>query len=150
MVRISFPLRKLPVRAFDSRAQGFSPSVLVPLARPRPNCPPPSLNMVPTHAIERYACACCGALPGFPRQYHLLLPLACHLLPKRIKVAPGRGDTKLNQPNRHRFSTNWLKSVDSYLAPSFEGESGPYYTSQKAPSKLITQMTVSFSPTLYC
>ena len=38
---ISFSLRNVPVRAFDSRAQGFS----TPLARRRSSCPPPSLNL---------------------------------------------------------------------------------------------------------
>ena len=39
-----------PVRAFDSRAQGFNP----PLARQRSSRPPPSLNLVRTHPIENY------------------------------------------------------------------------------------------------
>ena len=47
---ISFSLRNLPVRAFDSRVQGISP----PLARQRSSCPPPSPNLVRTHLIENY------------------------------------------------------------------------------------------------
>ena len=50
VVRNQFFLRKLPVRAFDSRAQRFS----TPLARRRSSCPPPSPNLVRTHPIERY------------------------------------------------------------------------------------------------
>ena len=46
----SFPLRNLSVRAFGSRAQGFS----TPQARRRSNRPTPPLNLVPTHPIERY------------------------------------------------------------------------------------------------
>ena len=49
VVRISFPLRSLPVCAFDSRAQGF----IIPLGRRRSSCPPPSSNLVLTHPIER-------------------------------------------------------------------------------------------------
>ena len=47
---ISFFLRNLPVRAFDSGAQGFSTL----LTRRPSSCPPPSLNLVRTHLIERY------------------------------------------------------------------------------------------------
>ena len=50
VVRDSFSLRNLPVRASDSCAQGFSTS----LARRRSSCPPPSPNLVRTHPIERY------------------------------------------------------------------------------------------------
>ena len=46
--RKHFSLRNLLVRAFDSRAQRFSP----PLARRRSNCPPPSPNLVLTHPVE--------------------------------------------------------------------------------------------------
>ena len=47
---MSFSLRNLPVRAFDSRAQGFSP----PLVNRRSSCPQPSSNLVRTHLIEHY------------------------------------------------------------------------------------------------
>ena len=50
VVRHQLSLRTLPVRAFDSRAQGFSP----PLARQRSSCPPPSPNLVRTHPVENY------------------------------------------------------------------------------------------------
>ena len=46
----SFSLRNFPVRAFDSRAQGFS----FLLARQRSSCPPPSPNLVRAHPMERY------------------------------------------------------------------------------------------------
>ena len=56
MVRAQlFPLRNLPVRAFDSRystGEGFSTTT--PLARRRSNCPPPSPNLVRTDPNERY------------------------------------------------------------------------------------------------
>ena len=47
---ISYPLRNLPVRAFDSRAQRFSTL----LARRRSSCPPPSPSLVRAHPIGRY------------------------------------------------------------------------------------------------
>ena len=78
---ISFSLRDLPVRDFDSRAQGFS----TPLARRRSSCPPSSPNLVRAHPIER-----CCALSGFPRR-QCSLPLACHHLLKGPKLELGRG-----------------------------------------------------------
>ena len=74
---ISFSLRKLPVRAFDSRAQGFSP----PLARQRSSCPPPSKNLAHTHLIENYQ--------GF-RDIAPCLSRAA-TLPKATKLELGRG-----------------------------------------------------------
>ena len=47
---ISFFLRNVPVRAFDSRAQGFSTL----LAHRRSSCPPSSPNLMLTHPVERY------------------------------------------------------------------------------------------------
>ena len=52
---ISFSLRNLPVRAFDSRAQGFS----TPPASRRSSCPPPSPDR--THPIEHYQALCDSA-----------------------------------------------------------------------------------------
>ena len=74
---ISFSLRNLPVRAFDSRAQGFSP----PLARQRSSCPPPSSNLVRTHPIENYQTLRDSA------------PCLTHAatLPKATKLELGRG-----------------------------------------------------------
>ena len=47
---IRFSIRNLPVHAFDSRAQGFSPL----LARRRSSFPLPLPNLAHTHAIEHY------------------------------------------------------------------------------------------------
>ena len=41
------------------------------------------------YSVPRFACACCCAPPGFPRQ--CLLPLAYNHLPKGIKLELGRG-----------------------------------------------------------
>ena len=74
---ISFSLRNLPVRAFDSRAQGFSP----PLGRPRSSCPPPLPNLVRTHLIENYQ-ALRDSAPCLSR---------AATLPKATKLELGRG-----------------------------------------------------------
>ena len=74
---ISFSLRNLPVRAFDSRAQGFSP----PLARQRSSCPPPSPNLVRTHLIENHQ-ALRDSAPCLSR---------AATLPKATKLELGRG-----------------------------------------------------------
>ena len=74
---ISFSLRNLPVRAFDSRAQGFSP----PLARQRSSCPPPSPNLVRTHLIENHQ-ALRDSAPCLSR---------AATLPKVTKLELGRG-----------------------------------------------------------
>ena len=74
---ISSSLRNLPVHAFDSRAQGFSP----PLARRRSSCPPPSPNLVRTHPIDRYQ-ALRDSAPCLSR---------AATLPKGTKLELGRG-----------------------------------------------------------
>ena len=84
---ISFSLRNLPVHAFDSRGQGFSP----PLARRRSSCPPPSPNLVRTHPIEHYQ-ALRDSAPCLSR---------AATLPKGTKLELGRG-AHLGTP----FSTN--------------------------------------------
>ena len=63
-----FSFQKPPVsRLWSSLSQKCSapPS----LARRQSNCPPPSPNLVLTtrESVPRFACACCGALPDFPR-----------------------------------------------------------------------------------
>ena len=72
-----FLLRNLLVRAFDSRAQGFSP----PLARRRSSCPPPSSNLVRTYPIEHYK-ALCDSAPCLSRAV---------TLPKGTRLKLGRG-----------------------------------------------------------
>ena len=74
---ISFSLGNLPVRAFDSRAQGFSP----PLARQRSSCPPPSPNLVRTHLTENHQ-ALRDSAPCLSR---------AATLPKATKLELGRG-----------------------------------------------------------
>ena len=74
----SFSLRNLPVRAFDSRAQGFSP----PLARQRSSCPPPSPNLVRTHLIENHQALRGSAAPCLSR---------AAILPKATKLELERG-----------------------------------------------------------
>ena len=77
VVRHQLSLRNLPVRAYDSRAQGFSP----PLARQRSSCPPPSPNLVRTHPIENYQ-ALHDSAPCLSR---------AATLPKGTKLELGRG-----------------------------------------------------------
>ena len=68
------------VRAFDSRAQGFSPL----LARQRSSCPPPSPNLVHTHLIENYqalrdSAPCLSRAAAFPKGTKLELGRGAHL-----------------------------------------------------------------------
>ena len=77
VVRYQLFPQNLPVRAFDSRAQGFSP----PLARQRSSCPPPSPNLVRTHLIENYQ-ALRDSAPCLSR---------ASTLPKGTKLELGRG-----------------------------------------------------------
>ena len=77
VVRHQLSLRNLPVRAFDSLAQGFSPL----LARQRTSCPPPSPSLLRTHPIEKYQ-ALRDSAPCFSR---------VATLPKATKLELGRG-----------------------------------------------------------
>ena len=77
---ISFSLTNLPVRAFGSSAQGFSP----PLARQRSSCPPPSPNLVRTHPIEHYqafrdSAPCLSRAATLPKGTKLELGEGAHL-----------------------------------------------------------------------
>ena len=116
VVRHQLSLRKIPVHAFYSRAQGFSP----PPARQRSSCPPPSPNLVRTHPKEHYQ-AIRDSAPS--------LPLACrhppegHQIGARKRRAPG--NTLLSQLYRRRVSTDRLNREGSQLAASLEGEPGP-------------------------
>ena len=120
---ISFSLRNLPVRAFDSRAQGFS----TPLARRRSRCPPPlpnlvrkPPNLVRKHPIERYR-ALRDSAPSLSRA---TTPPEGHQIGARKRRAPG--NTMLSQPYRRRVSTDRLNHREgSQLAASLGGESGP-------------------------
>ena len=117
MVRDQLSLRNLPVRAFDSRAQGFSP----PLGRQRSSFPPPSPNLVRTHLIQNYG------IPGSPRQCSLPLacrhPPECHQIGARKRRTPE--NTILSQPYCRRVSADRPNREGSQLAASLEGESGP-------------------------
>ena len=112
----AFPSENLPVHAFDSRAQGFSP----PLARRRSSCPPPLPNLVRTHPIEHYQAL---------RDNECSLPLACHHPPEGhlIGARKGRtpGNTILSQSYRRRVSTDRSNREGSQLAASLEDEPGP-------------------------
>ena len=112
---ISFSLKNLPVRAFDSRAQGFS----TPLARRRSSCPPSSPNLVRTHPIERYR-ALSDSAPCLSRA---ATPPEGPQTGARKRRAPRNNILIL--PYRRRVSTNRLNREGSQLAASLEGELGP-------------------------
>ena len=126
VVRDSFSLRNLPVRAFGSRAQGFS----TPLTRMIESCPPSSPKLVLTHSIEH----------ATVRLHELLRPtrLSVTVVPaSRVPPPPGgpKGapnwsseeeqlvNTILDQQNRRRVSVDRLYRGDSQLVASLEGES---------------------------
>ena len=80
VVRDQISLRNLPVRAFDSRTQWFSP----PLARQRSSCPPPSPNLVRTHLIKNYqalrdSAPCLSRAATLPKATKLELGKDAHL-----------------------------------------------------------------------
>ena len=112
---ISFSLRNLPVRPFDSRAQGFS----TPLTRRRSSCPPPSLNLVRTHPIEHYQ----ALRDSAPCLLRAATPPEGHQIGARKRRAPG--NTILSQPYRRRVSSDMLNYEGNQLATSLEGEPGP-------------------------
>ena len=112
-----FFLRNLPTRALDSRAQGFSP----PLARLRLSYPRRIWCLLIQQCIQKHACACCGAVPGFPRQCSL--PLARTELAEESHLV----NTIFNQLNRCRVSTNRLNREDTELVTSLRGESSPKF-----------------------
>ena len=82
----AFPSETSRVRAFDSRAQGFSP----PLARQRSICPPLSPNMVRTHPIENYQALRDNSAPCLSR---------AATLPKGTRLELGRGAPHLETPS---------------------------------------------------
>ena len=112
---ITFSLRNLPIRAFDFRAQRFSP----PLARRRSSCPPPSPNLVRTHPIE-HSQALRDSAPCLSRA---ATPPEGHQIGARKRHAPK--NTILSQPYRRRVSTDRLNREGGQLFASFEGEPGP-------------------------
>ena len=111
MSEIGFSLRKLPVRAFDSRAQGFN----TPLAHRRSTCRLPSRNLVRAHAIEHHQVVHpASRVPTVPEE---------HRIGARRRRAPK--NTILNQPYRRRVSNDRLSPKDSQLAASLEVDPGP-------------------------
>ena len=80
VVRDQLSLRNLPVRAFNSRAQGFSPT----LTRQRSSYPPPLPNLVRTHLIENYqalrdSAPCLSRAATLPKANKLELGRGAHL-----------------------------------------------------------------------
>ena len=121
---MSFLLRNLPVRAFDSCAQGFS----IPLARRRSSCSPPSPRLVLTHPIERPTVRLRMLLR--PTRLSVTVAPASRMPPP--SDAPNWSseeahpvNTILNQPYHRRPSTDRLNRKDSQLVVSPEGESSP-------------------------
>ena len=113
---ISFFLRNLPIRAFDSRAQGFSTR----LARRRSSCPPPSTNLVRIHPVEEHHQTLCDSAPCLSRA---AIPPELHQIGARKRRAPG--NIILSQSYRRRVSTDRLNREGIQLAASLEGEPGP-------------------------
>ena len=101
---ISLPLRNLPVRAFDSRAQGFSTL----LARRRSSCPPLSPNLVITHPIE-----------------YVTLRLRMLLRPTRLSATVPPASGVPSTPKGHRVGawkrrTGWTPSSTNQTAVTFQ------------------------------
>ena len=82
---------------------------------------------LPSILTESGACSPDRALLGSPRQSPL--PLACHHLPKGIKLELGEGahlgNTILNRPYCRHLSSDRLNREDSQFAASLEGDPGP-------------------------
>ena len=123
VVRDQLSLRNLPVPAFDSRTQGFSP----PLARQRSSCPPPSPNLVRTHPIENYQ-GLRNSAPCLSRA--ATLPKATKLRDRKRRTLE---NTILRQPYCRRVSTDRPNREGSQLAASLEGEPGPTPTGRTLP-----------------
>ena len=126
---ISFSLRNLPVRAFDSCAQGFSP----PLARQRSSCPPPSPNLVCTHPIEIYralrdSAPCLTRAATLPKATKLELGRGAHL-----KTPPSANHTAAaSQPtDRIAKAASWLHL--SRLSPALHPPERPSHTHTPKP-----------------
>ena len=126
---MSSSLRNLPVRAFDSRAQGFSP----PQARQRSSCPPPSPNLVRTHPIDNYQ-ALRDSAPCLSR---------VATLPKGTKLELGRG-VQLETPSsanhtaaashptgRIAKAASWLQL--SRVSPALHPPESPSHTHTPKP-----------------
>ena len=111
--RYQLSLKNLPVRAFDSCAQGFS----TPLARRQSSCPASSPNLMRTHSIERYQALRDGACLS-----RATAPPEGHQIGARKRCAPG--STIFSQPYRRRVSTDKLNRESSQLTASLEVESG--------------------------
>ena len=127
--RSAFPFRKLPVRAFDSRAQRFSP----PLARQRSSCPPPSPNLVRTHLMEKYqalrdSAPCLSRAATLPKATKLELRRGAHL-----KTPPSANHTAAaSQPTgRIAKAASWLHL--SRVSPALHPPERPSHTHTPKP-----------------
>ena len=103
---ISCSLRNLPVRAFDSRAQGSSP----PLARKRSSCPPASPNLGRTHPVENYqtlrdSAPCLSRAATFPKGTKLELGRGAHL---EIPSSANHTAVASQPTGRIAKATSWL------------------------------------------
>ena len=134
---ISFSLRNLPVRAFDSRAQGFSP----PLARQRSSCPPPSPNLVRTHLIENHqalrdSAPCLSRAATLPKATKLELGRGAHL-----KTPSSANHTAAaSQPTgRIAKAASWLHL--SRVSPALLPPERPSHTHTPKPGFVRTQPT---------
>ena len=109
---ISVSLKNVPVRASDSRAQGFNTF----LARRRSSCPLSWPNLARTHPIDqafRDRAPCLSRATTSRRAPNWSSEQA-HLV-----------NTILNQPYRCRVPTDRPNREDNQLAASLEGDSGP-------------------------
>ena len=129
VARDQLSLRNLPVRAFDSRAQGFSP----PLARQRSSCPPPSPNLVRTHLVEKYqalrdSAPCLSRAATLPKATKLELGRGAHL-----KTPSSANDTAAAcQPTgRIAKAASWLYL--SMLSPALHPPERPSHTHTPKP-----------------
>ena len=119
MARDSFLLRNLPVRAFDSRAQGYN----TPLARRRSSFLPPSPNLVLTRPIAR-------ATTPYQAFHDSSPPCLSRATISRREPNWSSEErhlvkTILNQPNRRNVSTDRLNHEDNQLTSSLEDNFTP-------------------------
>ena len=126
---------QIPVRAIDSSAQWLITS----LARRRSDCPPPSLDLVLTHPIERTTlCLRVLRLPTWPSTT-TVSPASCvPPLPEGHKIGARKEahwmNTIIHQSNRRRrVSTDGLNHFNSQLVECLEVGSSPISTGKTIP-----------------
>ena len=126
---ISFSLRNLPVRAFESRAQGFSP----PLVRRRSSCPPPSPNLMRSHTIEHYqalrdSAPCLSRAATLPKGTKLELGRGAHL---RTPSSTNHTAAASQPTGRIAKAASWLHP--SRVSPAIHPPERPSYTHTPKP-----------------